>query len=77
MPTGWQIGISIAVAVMTIFFVVTLALDIHYHLVRRPSVADRVQRWSFRYPYWSLALIALYGAMMAHFFINTGTGTSQ
>jgi len=77
MPTGWQIGISIVVAVMTAFFAVTLAMDVHYHLKRRPSVADRVQRWSFRYPYWALGLIFLYGAMMAHFFVNTGTGSAQ
>ena len=77
MPTGWQIGISIVVVVVTGFFTATLFMDIHYHLKRQPSVADRMHRWSGRYPYWSLALIALYGAMLAHFFINTGTGAAN
>lgn len=73
---AWRLGISLVIVSLTLFFAGVAVVDIIYEYQRRPPIGVRVQRWSRRYRFWSLALILLYGALLAHFFINQGWGQS-
>jgi hypothetical protein len=67
---GWRLGIAVVIGVVTAFFVGTALLDLRYLYLRQPSVSVRIQRWSSRYRFWSLALLLVYGALFAHLFVN-------
>jgi len=42
--------------------------DFWWELRGRPSLGHRFRRWATRYPLYSLALLALLGALLSHFF---------
>jgi hypothetical protein len=45
-------------------------LDFLMELQGEPSVGERFERWSRRYPYFGASLGALIGALLAHFFFQ-------
>jgi hypothetical protein len=71
---GWRIGIAFVVATLTLFFATVAIVDFYYLYKGTTPISVRIQRWSRRYRIWSLLLITLYGALLAHFFINRGWG---
>jgi hypothetical protein len=73
---GWRVGIALVVATLTMFFVAVVIADLYYLYNRTAPISMRLQRWALRYRIWSLLLITLYGALIAHFFINKGWGPS-
>jgi len=44
------------------------AFDLYWELRKRHSLGHRLRSWSRRYPLYSLALLALFGALVSHFF---------
>ena len=70
----WRIGIALVIVTLTVFFVGVAVADLYYLYRRTAPISARIQRWSRHYRIWSLALITLYGALIAHFFINRGWG---
>jgi hypothetical protein len=68
----WRWAITIIIALLTITFVSIAALDISFELHGQRPIGERIQTWSRRYPLFSVALVALFGAMLAHFFLNHG-----
>lgn len=72
----WRFGITGVVLSLTLFFTGVAVADIYFLYNRTTPISVRIQRWSRRYRIWSLALLALYGALMAHFFIDQGWGAT-
>jgi hypothetical protein len=65
-------GIRWVVIALTAVFCLTAATDIYFQLRRWRSVSTRLQGWARRYPLYSGVLIVVYGALLAHFFLNAG-----
>ena len=68
----WRWAITLIVAVLTAALAFVGAVDIYSEVRERRPVGERLQTWSRRYPLYSGALVALLGALLAHFFLNHG-----
>lgn len=65
-------GIAAVAAFVAVMLAVLALVDawFAYHGLR--SLGARLNQWAGRYPLYSLALVALLGALIAHFFLHTG-----
>ena len=56
--------------VLVVFGILLLlaALDFYWELRRDHSLGHRLQEWSRRYPLYGIAVLALVGALLSHFF---------
>lgn len=62
------IGMSIVALVMLAMMFGIAALDAVLEAGRWEPIDKRLQTWSGRYPYFAVALSALLGALLGHFF---------
>jgi hypothetical protein len=67
----WRVGIAAVVFVLTAGLVGIVGLDLYFASQGWHPVGSRVQHWSRRYPLLSSGLLAIVGALLAHFFVNT------
>lgn len=70
----WRVGITGVVLALTLFFIGVAVADIYFLYNKTTPITVRLQRWSRHYRIWSLSLLTLYGALIAHFFIDQGWG---
>jgi len=47
---------------------VVAAVDEVLAALGAPSIGHRVQRWARHYPFFAVALVFVFGAMLGHFF---------
>lgn len=63
-------GIQWVVIALTIGFVLAAGTDVYFYWQRAESLSSRIERWARRYPLYSGALVFVFGALLAHFFLN-------
>ena len=66
-------GIAVLAGVTSSLLAAAALLDAVLAWNGRLSVGARINRWAAHYPLYSLALIALLGALVAHFFLRPGS----
>jgi hypothetical protein len=66
-------GIRWVVIALTIGFCLAAVTDIYFQIRRWRSVSTRMQGWARRYPLYSGVFIFVFGALLAHFFLNSDT----
>ena len=66
-------GIAVLAGLLAGLLSATAVLDAVLAWKGRLSVGARLNRWAAHYPLYSLALIALLGALLAHFFLRPGS----
>ena len=68
----WRWAITIIVGLLTLVLFYLAVVDIYFEWHGQRPIGERIQTWSRRYPLFSVALVALFGALLAHFFLNHG-----
>lgn len=63
-------GIRWVVVALTIGFALAACLDIYFEASGRRSISARLRAWSRQYPVYAGALVFVFGALLAHFFLN-------
>jgi len=61
-------GTRLLVLLVFGILLVLAALDFYWELQRQHSLGHRLQEWSRRYPLYGIAVLALVGALLSHFF---------
>ena len=57
-----------ALWLLLVMFLVVAAVDEVLAALGAPSIGHRVQRWARHYPFFAVALVFVFGAMLGHFF---------
>jgi hypothetical protein len=63
-------AIQWTVIAVTLGFVLAVAADIYFYVTDQESVSYRIQRWGQRYPFYTALFVFIFGAVLAHFFLN-------
>lgn len=69
---GFHVALALIVGTLTVMLVGLASIDAVYAYRGLPSLGDRVHDWTGRYPWLAAALIAVYGAVLAHLVFNVG-----
>lgn len=65
-------GVAAVAAFVALMLAALALVDAWFAYQGLRSLGARLNQWAGRYPLYSLALIALLGALIAHFFLHTG-----
>ncbi len=65
-------GLAVLAGFVAGFLSALALLDAWFAITGRRSLGARVTAWAGRYPLYSLALIAFFGALLGHLFLHVG-----
>ena len=61
--------VVVAFFLFSVFALLTI-VDWVFALRRSPSLGHRLEAWSWKNPWLAAALLVVFGALLAHFFLN-------